>query len=211
MDVLPPGVAPPDAGHRNEAGGFCGLRRFADDATYPAAANRLTSAITVASGADSRTTGALRTCLDEILENVVHHAEAAVGGVALCQSWTKRQQAEVVILDRGRGVLASLRASATADDPAGHADALRDALTLGVTATPERNAGMGLAFSRALVLANGGDLEMRSGDAVVAASDPRQDQKTPFDFRGTAVRVTIRTDRPLDAAAAYAALDDLPL
>lgn len=210
MDLVPEAVAGPDPARRNTGGAFCGIQRFAGDDDYPGAAQALTDAIATAAQADTLTRGALRLCLDEVLENVVHHAASPTGGVAICQTWPKRRRAEAVVLDLGRGIRESLRSSAAATSPDSDAEALRAALTLGVTATPERNAGMGLAFSAELVTGNGGDLELRSGTSTVAASATSQDRTSPVDLPGTLVRVTIRTDRALDAQRAYLRLDDLP-
>ncbi len=76
-----------------------------------------------------------------------------------------------------------------------------------VTATPERNSGIGLFITRLLLRDNGGLLVVRSGAGEVYSGSQEGARETPIYFPGTLVALRARTDRPLDIRAVYGRLE----
>jgi anti-sigma regulatory factor (Ser/Thr protein kinase) len=209
MDVLPTTWrTEPESFGRRPPTTFCPMHRFSDDSDYPVARRALTAAVERMCDLDDATRDALALCLDELCENVVHHARGAAPAVAVAHAWPARGKLQVAIADAGRGVLASLRDNADYADLSDDLEAVRAAFTLGVTATPDRNSGMGLSFARHLVAPNGGTVGVRSGFAAVTRGAQDADQLRGRHMAGTLVVLVIKTDLPLDIRRAYAEMDE---
>jgi anti-sigma regulatory factor (Ser/Thr protein kinase) len=208
MDVLPvPWRTQPEEFDRRPPRTFCPMHRFMDDADYPQARREVMAAVVRMCDVDAETSDALALCLDELCENVVHHARPATPAVAVAQAWPSRGTLQVAIADHGRGVRASL-----AENPkyAGISDdvvAAREAFRLGVTSTPDRNAGMGLALAHHVVRPNGGKVGVRTGSAAVTRGAVESEQHRGQRLEGTLVVLEVRIDTPLDIAQAYADMD----
>jgi anti-sigma regulatory factor (Ser/Thr protein kinase) len=142
---------------RHQEEGFRGCLRFVDDDDYWLAAKELSSALAERCVMDQLGRAAIRVCLDEVTENVIHHAQASAG-FAAAQGWRKNSEFEIAIVDLGIGIRASLTANEKYAHITADADAIETALLPQVTATPERNAGIGLFVTRQLLTANGGEL-----------------------------------------------------
>jgi anti-sigma regulatory factor (Ser/Thr protein kinase) len=193
---------------RHEEHGFRGCLPFVDDSDYWQVAAELTDALCERCSTDEVAKAAVRVCLDEIAENVVHHAEAPAG-FAAAQGWRRTNEFEIAIVDLGVGI----RASLTKNDAYSHitddAVAIDTALEPQVTSTPERNAGIGLFITRMVLQANGGSLLVRSGFGAVYAGVENRVETTDTQMPGTLVALRARTDRPFDLNAAYARLDPI--
>lgn len=196
----------PEPIERHEAHGFRPCSMFSDDSDYWQVAKTLTDALSESCTTDDIARAAVRVCLDEIAENVVHHAQAQ-HGFGAAQGWRRSHEFEIGIVDLGRGIRASLTANPHYADIADDVSAISTALGARVTATPERNAGIGLYITKMLLAANGGSLLIRSGNGAVysgAADDLRTEGQS---LPGTLVALRARTDRPLDMNAVYQRLE----
>lgn len=201
MDVLDPdalGVATP--GSRGEPVGFRECRRFTTLDECVATSGSLVDAIGERVELPRPSRNALVSCIAELAENVVFHADSRDGGYAAAQSWPQRNAIEVGIVDLGRGIRASLAAHPAHAGLGDDVDAIESAFRLGVTATPERNSGQGLFTTARLLEDNGGRVLVRSGGAYVY-DGARREGGAALNFPGTLVSLTIRTDGPLDGAA----------
>lgn len=140
----------------------------------------------------------------EVMENVLNHAEALRGWVQ-ASTFKKRNHLNLLVVDCGRGLAASLqeRYGALNDH-----EAIKQAVERGGTRNPRTNAGFGLTGCVKIAENNRGAFTIWSGDyrldfdcgARPAAKAPpvyryhRQDAH----FDGTIVEVELRTDRPVD-------------
>lgn len=186
---------------RRTTEGFRECQRFASLADCEAGAPEMVKAISERCKMDKTSRTALEFCLEELAENVVFHAGSGEGGFAAVQSWPKRQRMEIGIVDLGRGIRRSLVENPDHDHLLTDVDAIRCAMELGVTATPERNSGQGLFFTERLLEQNGGHVLIRSGSGYVYAGGRIASGEAETSFPGTAVALTINTARPLDAGA----------
>jgi hypothetical protein len=160
-------------------------------------AQSLTSAMAEVCQTDGGARSAMWFALNEIAQNVSDHAHARGGAVAIAEVTREGSELEVAIADHGIGVRASL-----ARNPSHHIasdlDALRIAVTPGLTGDPERpGAGLGLYLTRLLLRDNRGALIMRSGTAQLEAGEAFTESLALAPMRGTLVRLRFRTDQPV--------------
>ncbi len=192
---------------RAEARGFRPCAVFSNDEDYWQVAKQMTAALVESCEVDEIATAAVRVCLDEMTENVVHHASAA-HGFAAAQGWRKTHEFEIGIVDLGRGIRASLTANPDYADIDDDVSAITTALGARVSATPERNAGIGLYVTKMLLAANGGAFLVRSGSGAVYSGATNEARAEPAVMPGTFVALRARTDRPLDVNAIYTQLEN---
>jgi anti-sigma regulatory factor (Ser/Thr protein kinase) len=191
---------------RHQTHGFRPCSVFSDLDDYWQVAKALTDALSESCDTDEVAKAAVRVCLEEVAENVVHHAEADYGYGA-AQGWRKTGQFEIGIVDLGRGVRGSLTQNPDYADIEDDALAISTALDARVTATPERNSGIGLYITRMLLAANGGSLLVRSGNGAVYSGSSYEVRTEQESFPGTLVALRARTDRPLNISAVYEQLE----
>lgn len=110
---------------------------------------------------------------------------------------------EVGIVDLGGGIRESLTTNPDYADIPDDVTAIDTALQPMVTATPERNRGLGLALTRFVLAGNGGLLTVRSGRGTVYSGRAEGTHESDVSFSGTIVSLTARTDQPLDLDSAY--------
>lgn len=172
MDVIRPFTIGTDgeAFERRTPDGFRPVQHYRDAADCYAAARELRDAVSEATHTDDvDAVQAIYVCLGELAENVLFHASAPQGGFAAAQAWQKRSTVEVAIVDTGVGIRKSLTKNAAYADIRDDVAAIETALEPMVTATPDRNTGLGLSLTRFLLRRNGGQLMVRSGKAAVYA------------------------------------------
>jgi hypothetical protein len=188
--------------------GFRPCREFVTSDECAEVARSLTDALTETCETDATARAAIRICLDELVENVVHHADTPLGGFAAAQGWKRSSQFEIAIADLGVGIRGSLTNNPDYADIEDDVTAIRMALRPRVTATPERNSGIGLYVTRALLRANGGGLVLRSGRAAVYSGAHEREEPSLDHFPGTLAALRARIDRPLNIRDVYRRLDD---
>lgn len=197
---------------RRPSEGFRECQHFADENESHHVARELTDALAERCSMDRVARFALGTALGELCDNVIHHADTSTGGFAAAQGFVRRRRFDVAIADLGIGVLESLSANEAFGSVENHVDAIDAALSLGVTSKPKGSghvrghAGYGLAITKALLAANGGNLIVKSGDGEVWAGKTQKRYICDVSFPGTLVIIEARTDRPLDVRQVY---DDL--
>lgn len=141
-----------------------GLARVQDESKCEEIAQSLINFACEHCGGHSTTSGALRFCLAEVLENVFRHADSSIGAVVCAQALSGTGWVELAVADAGVGLLATLGSSEQYRDVVtDERTALRYALRPEVTSKPKAHSGVGLFFTRKLVLASGGDLLLHSG------------------------------------------------
>ncbi|MBI4591908.1 sensor histidine kinase [Candidatus Uhrbacteria bacterium] len=158
-------------------------------------------------------TDPIRYILSEMVRNVLEHAQSPHGAVLSAQYHSKSNMIRIGIADTGVGIKSTITRSHVADTDL---DALRLALTPGITGTTSReggtdwNAGAGLFFTKSIAAVNRTHFMLYSGDALYKLLKPSKTQSfqlnaDPFDDRhtkkehlpqwqGTAVGIDIALD-----------------
>lgn len=198
----------PEPFERRDAVGFRPCKQFSTAQDYPAVAAALTDALEERCSTDRVARNSIRIALDEVTENVVHHAESPIGGFAAAQGWPKRGVFEIGIVDLGIGIRASLAKNPAYADVPDDVSAIQTALQPRVSSTPERNAGIGLFVTKLLLASNGGTLAVRSGVGAVYTGERERTIVRDTHFPGTMVALRARTDRPLNINEVYRRLGD---
>lgn len=193
---------------RREPVGFRPCREFLSVDDCRAVGRELTAALAERCETDDIARASIRICLDELAENVLHHAASPIGGFAAAQGWPRSRQFEIAIADVGVGIRASLTNNPRYADIGDDVTAISTALEPRVTATPERNSGIGLFVTRLLLRANGGVLVVRSGLGEVYSGAQEGAREAMVSFPGTLVALRARMDRPLDIGAVYGRLEN---
>jgi anti-anti-sigma regulatory factor/anti-sigma regulatory factor (Ser/Thr protein kinase) len=186
--------------------GFLPCRHFGED-DYQIAAAELTRLLSERCSTDSVAEHSIRICLEELTENVVHHADCPQGGFAAAQGWSRRSEFEIGIADLGIGIRASLTKNplyAAVDDDL---VAIETAIKPRVTETPDRNAGIGLFVTKLLLRANGGLLMIRSGYGAVYSGHREDGFVRKVSLPGTLVTIRALADRELNINAVYRELN----
>lgn len=189
---------------RHEHEGLRECRHFVQDEECRGVANDLADALAETVSTDEFARTSLQLCLTELTENVYYHANTALGGYAAAQPLKSTREIEVAIVDLGVGIADSLAknpqyAEAAEDD----VTAIRTATKPTVTATPERNSGYGLAFTRFLLETNSGRLLVRSGYGRVEYGEHPTAKREEYALPGTLVALRLHTDEPFDFQRAY--------
>jgi anti-sigma regulatory factor (Ser/Thr protein kinase) len=193
----------PEPFERRDAVGFRPCRQFQTVDDYPTVARELTDALVERCITERVARNSIRIAMDEVTENVVHHAESQIGGFAAAQGWPHRGAFEIGIVDLGIGIRGSLTKNPAYADLDDDVAAIQTALRPRVSSTPERNAGIGLFVTRLLLASNGGTLAVRSGVGAVYTGVRERTFVREVDFPGTMVALRARTDRPLDINEVY--------
>jgi len=188
--------------------GFRPCQHFRSEEEQWATSRTLVEALAERCDCDEQARGALSICLDEVCENVLHHAYTSLGGFAAAQGWPARGDFEIGIVDLGVGIRSSLSRNARYANVSDDATAIQTALVPRVTSTPERNAGIGLAVTRLLLAANGGSFTVRSGfGAVRDVAGETSVEAMSAELPGTVISLRASSERSLDIGAVYAKLE----
>lgn len=130
----------------------------------------------------------MRTCVQEVTQNVVDHAASSIGGVMSARYFAASNEVRVGIVDRGMGIGTSLRGK--------HPDTKDSFVALtrvieGGYSSKSRPNNMGLGVSNLFQLTNtiGGRICVISGDAraEVHPGGKPSVETLPFLFPGTGV------------------------
>jgi anti-sigma regulatory factor (Ser/Thr protein kinase) len=153
---------------------------------------------------DTSTRSALKTCVNELIENVFYHARSPVDALFAVQVYKKKNVTELVIADTGRGIRAAL---AEKEEYRDHLQDDCSAITLAiqknVTTMDDPKRGIGLWVASELVRQNEGRMLIVSHDGGVSLSrNGRSNVQAPF-WPGTLIAVEFRTDRPMSVGAVY--------
>lgn len=186
-------------GAKCAAGFFRIAARPSDDDTAWVGFGLAAQKAAIASGFHRRIAAQLAAALDEMVSNIHEHSGASVSGIAAFRAGDG--EFEFVVADQGMGVLESLRGGSDYKSLADHGEALRLALTDGVSRFG-REARRGHGFRPLFVgLANlSGTLRFRTGDHALVIDGQTIDmmsaktaQKVPL--RGFLISVACRINK----------------
>lgn len=154
----------------------------------------------------------IRYIMSELIRNVLEHALSKYGAIVCAQYYKKSNTVRIGIADTGIGIWKSINQSY---NPKNDMDAIRLALTPGITGTTKReggteqNAGAGLFFIKSIASVNSDFFVMYSGKAmykllkrkgkkIALHADPFEDNHSKEDnlpsFEGTAVGIDLSLD-----------------
>lgn len=142
----------------------------------------------------------------ELVRNVVEHSNSSQLGFC-AQYWPSKNRVELAIIDRGMGLQESLLSNPHIN-PSNDKEAINYALMPAVSGKaykgarkqkgPWANSGFGL-YMTSRICRDGGSFLVASGNTAMLLTD-RSEGKRYFDcnFKGTAIRMIIKTDRLSD-------------
>lgn len=156
----------------------------------------LTDAMAEVCHTDEPAWNAMWFALNEIAQNVLDHADAPGGGVAIAEVTRGGTELEVAIADHGIGIRESLAQNPSYSALTSHLVALRTAMEAGVTGRSGKPGGFGLYFTKLLLRANGGAMVMRSGNAQIEVGATPADSLDLAFMAGTLVTLRFRTNQP---------------
>lgn len=142
---------------------------------------------------ERETLAALEWSMNEIMDNVLSHAESSVGGFVQATAYERTGRVEFVVADAGIGVAASMRIRDAED-------ALRQAIAEAGTRDRASNMGNGLYGSFRVAALSGGEFEINSGTGLLYGSQRGAvERATKFQripYNGTAVRCGVGVNDP---------------
>jgi hypothetical protein len=146
---------------------------------------------------------AIEWAANEVTDNVDLHASAATPGIFFAHLDVRRQRLEMAVVDQGIGVRRSLGSAIQAGSDG---DAISKALQRGVTRDTRIGQGNGLAGTREIIVENGGDLTIWSGDALfrIVDGEERGFIGVPRSA-GTGVVLEFNLARPIDLGRTFIA------
>jgi anti-sigma regulatory factor (Ser/Thr protein kinase) len=191
---------------RKKPKGFRPCAHFTTDEEGTAVARDLGTALLERVPQDRIARAGIVTALSELTENVFYHADTPLGGYAAAAYSKRKRVIEIGIVDLGIGMRASLSKNPELPETPDDVEAVRQAMRPTISSTPERNSGFGLAFTQGLLLANGGQMRVRSGHGAATIGPGVEYPRREHNLPGTLVLLRALADKPLDATAAW---DDL--
>lgn len=189
---------------RREPKGFYPVTHVQDEEGSPAATRALAEAVQEHARLDEPSLGALKSCLNEVVENVFYHAESPIQALVCAQAYKKKKVAELVIADTGRGIRAALsRVPDYREQLSDDCQAIRLALEKNVTTTGDVKRGIGLWVVSEVIRRNEGALLILSEDGGLKVDSTGHHDVTDHFWPGTLVVIEFRTDRPINTTAVY--------
>lgn len=146
---------------------------------------------------------ALEWAVNEIIDNILIHAESQVPRAVCAQYFPHEHRLDVGICDVGRGIKASLSESRHIWS---HGDAVTTALQRGVTRNPDIGAGNGMAGALEIATQNQGGLQVWTGDVVYRLENGREKSFAQMAaVPGTGVLFSLDTRKPVDLTETWIA------
>lgn len=146
---------------------------------------------------------ALEWALNEVIDNIMIHAEAPVPGAVCARYDPATHRLDVGVADVGQGILRSLQP--VLDPWESHGDAIRKAVQRGVTRDIRVGQGNGLAGALQISERNRGDFVLWTGDALLRFRHGREQGFEQFGrpLPGTGVAFRLDPRTPVDLADTF--------
>lgn len=200
------GLAYDPGARRDETGRFLPLKLIASEDDVYATANAICDLVLHQFDNAGAFIPALEWAVNEILDNILMHAESLTPDAVCAQYFPQTHRLDVGIADMGRGIMASL---GTTRKLWSHGDAVTTALRRGVTRDPTVGQGNGMAGALEIARLNGGTFEVWTGDVVYRLDGGKERGFTKIPtLPGTGVRFSLDTRQPVDLAQTWIAGGD---
>lgn len=142
----------------------------------------------------------------EVMDNIHIHAESPCPGTVCAQYFPESNTVQIGICDMGRGIRASLSPRYPEETDT---LAIAKALERGVTRDPAVGQGNGLAGTREIARANGGQFYLWSGSGCYRLKGG-EEQVDAFPMTvGTGIHLSLDARRPVDLAQTFIGRDQL--
>lgn len=191
-------------GRSTDANGSLTIRQLsALDPSYTASVAELLEAVP---GMDEATAYPVQLCLNELLQNVFEWANSRIGCIVLTRWFQKARNVRIAVVDRGVGIPARLRSLRIAGlHRAKDAEVIIAAVTHPkLTSRVGRAGGLGLKTIHETVTQRGGRLTVISlGGKVAWNAKVQTISRAVQFFRGTAIEIDFRPDRPVKSQHEY--------
>lgn len=140
----------------------------------------------------------LKYLIREMMSNVVSHSQSPIGGFITAQYYPTKKKVQIIIIDNGIGLQASLAQKYTLDN---EADAIQKAMEKNVTGSNpfatynnvQKHAGLGLFFLSKIIEKTQGNLLIVSNSTIYKNS-PTTFKELNTDFQGTLIAFEIFED-----------------
>jgi anti-sigma regulatory factor (Ser/Thr protein kinase) len=185
--------------------GFRPVTHVENEQVSPAATRELVEAVRERhKKIDGDTVAALKSCMNELVENVFYHAVSPIDALVSVQAYKSKQKTEIVIADTGRGIKACL------EEVPVYRDRIKDdysaiglAIQKNVTTTGDERRGIGLWLVSELVRHNGGEMLILSNEGGMKIDGTGKHRADAHFWPGTLVAIEFRMDQPISTQAVY--------
>jgi hypothetical protein len=146
---------------------------------------------------------AMEWTVNEVIDNIMVHSATILPGLVSAQYYPEQKRMRIGIVDAGLGIRATLaeKYAFTKDF-----EAIDKAVQRGVTRDLKIGQGNGLAGTVEIASLNRGDLSILSGTGFYRVSSSSTNRgKSKVNVRGTAVAISLDTERPVDLMETFMA------
>ncbi|MGK5093227.1 STAS-like domain-containing protein [Deltaproteobacteria bacterium TL4] len=143
---------------------------------------------------------AMEWAVNEVIDNISIHSQSKTPGAVCAQYFTERQRLDIGICDMGIGIKASLSESPHVQPWDSHGSAISKALCRGITRNKAVGQGNGLAGTREITVANGGNFDLWTGNALNRIQLGKDKGFSVFaqEIQGTGIQLQMFTNRPVN-------------
>lgn len=138
--------------------------------------------------------------VNEITDNIFIHSQSATPGVVSAQYYQSRHELEIAVVDQGLGLLGTLGSSRNAAD---ERDAIKLALTRGLTRDPSVGQGNGLAGTELIMKRNAGSLRLWSCGTMVQINEKGRRFSEVPNVNGVGLVLTFDVRHPIDLSETW--------
>jgi anti-sigma regulatory factor (Ser/Thr protein kinase) len=183
--------------------GFRPVTHVSNESESPEVTRGLVAAVEESHEIKTPISGALKSCFNEVIENVFYHARSPIQALVSVQALDDK--AELVIADTGRGIRAALsevpKYRRRAQDDC---SAIKLALQKNVTTTGDDRRGIGLWVVSELVRKNEGRMLVLSNEGGIDIDRDGTVEVEGSFWPGTMVAVEFDMKKPIDLQEVYA-------
>lgn len=150
--------------------------------------------------------GCINFCFWEVVDNIQLHAQSPIGGYVVAQYYPKKNVIEIIVVDTGRGIYASLTQNPAYQNMS-EDEALRSSIKQEVTSGDGR--GNGLYYTAKFIRKCRGNLTIYSGGCKLHLGDSNiYTREVPY-WQGTIIYMEIKTDVLVDMHDIFG--DEIPV
>lgn len=148
---------------------------------------------------------AVQYAFHELVNNVFHHSQSTTQAIICAQSYDRKREVELAVVDSGRGIPASLSENPSLQGQFSTAsEAIELATQPRVTGRPGHNTGEGLFFTLEFIRDNKGCACLHSRDGVLRIRSGHTVVEGAPLWPGTWVGLRFKTDQPVNTERLFA-------